>query len=304
VGPYLDHNYYNCQLGGSKMIKIFTDSTCDMPKDLVEKNKIELLSLYINFGTETIKEMDISNEEFYKRIDKEDSLPTTSQPSIQEMTEKFEGFLKEGIDVIAVLISSGLSGTFSTANMVKEALLSEYPERNIEIIDSKSTSMQMGFAALIGAKSALENCDFKTSVEKIKSNIKSSRFLFTPHNMDYLKKGGRIGGAAALIGNILKINPVLTVGDDGVVEIVKKIRTKKKAVQGILDRFQEDVEKYGFGDAVVHHINTLEEAKILAKKVEDIIKRPVRIADIGPVVGAHVGPGSVGIAYYTEKEMR
>lgn len=286
------------------MIKIFTDSTCDMPKDLVEKYGIDLLSLYINFGSETIKEMDISNEEFYNRIEKEDSLPTTSQPSVQEMTERFESFLKEGIDVIAVMISSGLSGTFSTANMVKEMLKNEYPERKIEIIDSKSTSMQMGFAALTGAMSALENCDFKTTVEKIKSNIKSSRFLFTPHNMDYLKKGGRIGGAQALLGNILKINPVLTVDNDGVVEIVKKIRTKKKAVQGILDRFQDDVDKYGFGDAVVHHINTLEEAKALAKKVEDIIKRPVRIADIGPVVGAHVGPGSVGIAYYTKKEMR
>ena len=136
----------------------------------------------------------------------------------------------------------------------------------------------------------------------VKDNIKRSKFLFIPDTLDYLKKGGRIGGASALLGTIFQIKPILTVVD-GKTELFNKVRTKKRAIQTMIDKFIEDITKHGLGEVMIHHINNVEGALAFAKTVEEYIGKAIDIAPIGPVIGTHVGPGALGIVYYTESNL-
>ncbi len=134
-------------------------------------------------------------------------------------------------------------------------------------------------------------------VEAIKSK---SRFLFVPDTLEYLKKGGRIGGAAALFGALLQIRPILTV-EAGKTSVFDKVRTKQKAILKIIEKLQKDIKNRGLGQVIVHHINCEEEGKALANKIKEILGIDVDIQCIGPVIGCHVGPKTVGVVYYTEK---
>jgi DegV family protein with EDD domain len=181
--------------------------------------------------------------------------------------------------------------------------LEEYKDGKIEILDSRVNCMQLGFAVIVAARAAREGKDIEEVKRIAEGNLRRSRFLFIPDNLEYLRKGGRIGGASALIGNLLKIVPILTV-EDGKTSIVTKVRTKKKAVAEMIDRLILDVEQYGLGEIVIHHINCYEEAKELKNTIMHRININIDICDIGPIIGLHVGPGAIGIAYYTEKNIR
>jgi DegV family protein with EDD domain len=182
-------------------------------------------------------------------------------------------------------------------------VLEKHENARIEIVDSRSNCMQLGFAVVMAARAAKAGETLEQVKEAALENIKRSRFLFIPENLDYLKKGGRIGGASALIGNLFKIIPILTV-ENGKTTILMKGRTKKNAVLAMTDKMLQDISNYDLGEIVVQHIDCLEEAKELAKVIKDKVKVNVNIMDIGPVIGLHVGPGTIAIAYYTLKAMR
>ena len=142
--------------------------------------------------------------------------------------------------------------------------------------------------------------EIKKAKEEAKKVINISKFLFVPDTLKYLKKGGRIGGASALFGTILQIKPILTV-QNGETSVYEKVRTKKKAVEVILKKVLDDMTEKGLGEVIVHHINCEEEGLELAKRLENELKIPVKIQSIGATIGLHVGPGSIGVAYYTKK---
>ena len=183
-------------------VKILTDSTSYINEDICLDLDIKKASLYVTFGEESIKETDLSNHEFYQRMEKE-GIPISSQPPLGELLEIMEEILKAGNDLVAVFLSSEMSGTFSSATLLKEALQGDYPNSKIAVIDSTSNSMQLGFAAIAGARCAKEGGSFEDVVRAVEDNIERSRFIFIPENLDYLHKGGRIGGAGTLFGNIL-----------------------------------------------------------------------------------------------------
>ena len=280
------------------MTTIITDSTSYINPKLIEEFNIKIASLYFVFNQEDVKETDISNQEFYKRMAQE-GIPISSQPALGELETLMKEELDLGNDLIGVFISSNFSGTFNSAYMLKSQLEEEYPERKIEIIDSRSNSMQLGFAALTGARLAQENKPFQEIVKAINHNIERSRFLFIPENLTYLEKGGRIGKASALVGNVFKITPILTV-ENGITEIYKKVRTKTRAIDTMLNKMIEDHKNGTVLEIAVHHINCEEEALILKDKIKDLINVNIVISDIGPVIGLHVGPGAIGIVYYTK----
>ena len=205
---------------------IITDSTSYIDPKLIEKYNIKIASLFVIFGQDEYQETEISNEDFYKEM-AEKGIPVSSQPSLGELEKTMINELEKGNDIIGIFISSVFSGTFNSANLLSLDLIDQYPDRKIKIIDSKSNSMQLGFAVLTGARLALDNADFDSIVTAIENNIERSRFLFIPENLDYLEKGGRIGKAGALIGNVLKITPILTV-EAGNTEIYKKFELKKE----------------------------------------------------------------------------
>lgn len=280
-------------------IKVVTDSTSYIPKELIKKYDITVVSLSVVIENKGIKEIEISNDEFYKKLATLDSIPTSSQPTIEDLFGVFEKIVKSGDDVIGIFISSEMSGTFSTCNQVIKSMIEEnYPKAKIEVIDSRSNCMQMGYTVLRAARLAEEGKSMEEVVAGVKDIINKSRFLFIPDTLEYLKKGGRIGGAAALFGTILQIRPILTV-EDGKTAVFDKVRTKQKAILRMIDKVREDIDKNGLGELIVHHINCEEEGIALAAKVKEILGIEAQIQDIGPVIGCHVGPRAVGIAYYT-----
>lgn len=283
-------------------VKILTDSTSYLSQDIRNELDIRTVSLNLSFGNESIREMDIDNESFYKMM-AEKGIPTSSQPSIGEIFQEMLSVIESGDSLCCIFLSSEMSGTYSTGVLAKEMVLEKHPDAMIEIIDSRSNCMQLGFPVILAAKAAKEGAAMEQVKDIALGNMKKSRFLFIPHDLEYLKKGGRIGGASALIGNFFKIIPILTV-ENGKTTILMKVRTKKNAVQSMLDIMLQDIKEYGLGDIVVQHINCLDEAKALAKVIEEKLLIKVGIVDIGPVIGLHVGPGSIAITYYTEKDIR
>lgn len=284
-------------------VKILTDSTSYINENLLKTLDIERVCLNITFENESYKETEISNDVFYKKMD-EKGIPTSSQPSVSELQEKMTNIINNGNDLLCIFLSSKMSGTYSTAHLVKNLILEDNKDAKIEIIDSKSNCMQLGFTSILAAKAANEGKSLKEVKNIAEENIKRSRFLFIPDNLTYLQKGGRIGNAGALIGNFLKIIPILTV-ENGETTVLTKIRTKKRAISTMVDKMLEDIENYGgLGDLVIHHINCFDEALELSQKIKEKINIDIEICDIGPVIGLHVGPGAIGIVYYTNNALK
>ena len=282
-------------------IKLVTDSTSYIPKELIEKYDIRISSLNIIVNNKSYRELDLDSTDFYKMLEESDDIPKSSQPSLEELTNIFKEIVENGDDIVATFISSKMSGTYSSAHLVRDMILEEYPNAKIEIIDSQTNCMEMGFSVLEGARAASAGKSIKEVVDAIKAVNVRSKFLFAPDTLRYLKKGGRIGGAAALFGSILKIRPILTVVD-GETSVFDKVRTQKKAIDIIVNKVLSDVKEKGIGELIVHHINCEEKGRELAKRLSEELNVPVGIQSIGPTIGLHVGPGCMGVAYYTKNK--
>ena len=279
-------------------IKIIADSTCYLPQEYIDKYKISIASLNVLLNGKSYRETDLSNDWFYNEMAKSPTIPTSSQPSVEELYNIVESFVKDGHDVVGVFLSSDMSGTFSTSNLVKNMILENYPNAKIVMIDSRSNCMQAGFAVLEAAKAANENKSLDEVVNIARNVIENSKFIFVPETLEYLKKGGRIGGAAALFGSLLQIKPILTV-EDGKTTVFTKVRTKKKAIDKIINAVLEQNSKSPIKDIIIHHINCEAEGQELADKLKINLKLDsVKIQSIGPIIGLHVGPGSIGVAYH------
>ena len=280
-------------------IKIVTDSTSYIADEYIKKYDINIVSLNVIINGVSSREVDIENEVFYEEIRNSKEIPKSSQPIPEEMLNTFREIVEDGDSIVGIFLSSKMSGTYSSANMIKDMILEDYPDADIHILDSKTNCMQMGFAVIEAARAASEGKSINEVINAANHVINNSRFLFTPETLEYLKKGGRIGGAAALFGNVLQIKPILTVVN-GETSVFKKVRTRKKAIEEIVKTVLEEIEAKGLGDIVVHHINCQEDGLKLAKALENKLGKKVEIQSIGPVIGVHVGPGSIGIAYYTK----
>lgn len=279
-------------------IRIIADSTCYLPQEYIDKYKISIASLNVLLNGNSYREIDLSNDWFYNEMAKSPTIPTSSQPSIEELYSTVESLVKDGHDVVGIFLSSDMSGTFSTSNLVKNMILENYPNAKIVMIDSRSNCMQAGFAVLEAAKAANENKSLDEVVSIAKNVIKNSKFIFVPETLDYLKKGGRIGSAAALLGSLLQIKPILTV-EDGKTTVFTKVRTKKKAIDKIVNTVLEQNLKSPIKGIIVHHINCQSEGQELADRLKNSLGlENVKIQSIGPIIGLHVGPGSIGVAYH------
>ncbi|MGL4991690.1 MAG: DegV family protein [Sarcina sp.] len=282
-------------------IKIVTDSTSYIPQEFIDKYDIKVVSLNVIMDGVSQREVDIDDKIFYDKLANADQFPTSSQPAMDEFEALFEEPVKNGDEVLGIFMSSKLSGTYSTSHLIKEMVLEKYPNAKIELVDSLNTTMSMGFIVVEAAKLASKG---KMNLEEIKNfameMTKRVDIIFIPGSLNHLRKGGRIGKAAALIGGLLKITPLLHVVD-GSVEVLDKVRTHKKAVTRMFDEIKLKMDENGLGQAVVYHILNKEEAIEIKQRLKDELNLDCHIMDIGAVIGLHVGPKSVGIAYYTKK---
>jgi len=284
-------------------VRIVTDSASCIGAEDLERLAITTVPLSVLAEGRVIPESELHTPAFYERLADLDSLPTTSQPSPEEFTDAFRALLGKGHDVLAMLISAGLSGTVRSAELAVETIRGEQPAARIEILDTKSNSLEEGFAVLSAAEAAyggktLEEC--RRIGEEV---MRRTRFLFTPHTLEYLRRGGRITGAKALLSVMLRIVPILT-AENGVTGVVGVARSGRAAYEKIAAHMRRDIERFGLRRVAVQYVADEERARdFAAEVVEPIAARSVPIVPIPPIVGVHVGP-AIGVVYETEEPMR
>lgn len=284
-------------------VRVITDSTSYLPAAELERYGIGRVSLGVTFadGT-TARELDLDTSGFYERMLTDAEIPKSSQPSVAEVADAFRTVVAAGDAVVGVFISSAMSGTYESALLAANMITEEYPEAAIELVDSRSNCMQLGMCVLEAARAAERGEDAGAVANAARECVPRTRFLFTPHDLVYLKKGGRIGGASALLGTLLQIRPVLTV-EDGETAIYTKVRSKRRAMAAIAEAFGAEAARAGLAEVAVHHIADEPEGRELASMIQHVWDSPIPVIPLGPVIGLHVGPGTVGVVYRTEQEV-
>jgi len=278
-------------------IQIVTDSTGYIPPDLVRKYGIQVAPQVLIWGNETLRDgIDILPDAFYARLKTASVMPTTSQATVAEFVDLYKKAAAEGRPVLAILLSSKLSGTISSAVQAKELV----PEAQVEIIDSYATSMAMGYQVLAAARAAESGMAFADVVALARKAVDRTGVVFVVDTLEFLHRGGRIGGAAKLLGTALNLKPVLELRE-GRIEPVEKIRTKTKAVARMLDMVEERVKgKSNLRLAAIHAAARGEAQAMLDEAVARLKPIEVMVVEASPVVGTHAGPGTVGLAYSTD----
>ena len=283
------------------MIRIVTDSTASIPRELALENGIEVATMYLNYNGREYEDATMDVDAFYEDIqDMVDNIPTSSQPSQGAFEQMFEDAAITGDSVLGIFMSSDMSGTVDGALRAARSVGARHAGFTFRIIDSLSNSFDEAWAVLAAAAARTAGCTLDQCCDVAKGVVARTRFLFTPESLRFLKAGGRIGTAAALLGSIMKLCPILTV-TDGVTTTYAKVRTHKKALAVIADKFKADAAEFGLRNAIVHYIGSADEARAWARDViEPICGREVDVIPVSPCIGLHVGP-AVAIAYECER---
>jgi len=280
-------------------IAIVTDSTADIPREVVEAQGIYIIPLKILFGQQEFSDgVDITPLEFYRKLRESSALPTTSQPSAGDFCKLYGESIQAAESIISIHLSAELSGTLESAHAARAQLDSPVP---IHIVDSRTTSMGLGFMALAAAQMVASGLDAPKIVEQISALIPRMNVLFAVDTLEYLHKGGRIGGAERLLGSILRIKPLLEI-TDGKVEALDKARTKPRAVARLLDMMEARVSGADTVYAAVMHGDAEQEALAVREEIGKRFPcRELYLCDLCPALGVHTGPGLLGVAFYTEE---
>ena len=278
-------------------VKVITDSTSCIPKDLAEKYGVEIVSLSVIMNGESYKEVDIDSEAFYDELAKCDKLPTSSQPPMDEFYNAFEKFAKDGHDIVAAFISSKLSGTYTTSHIIKDMILEKYPDVKIDLIDSQTSVMALGIGVLEGAKAAQEGKDFDEVSKIVRTTIEESEIIFVPGTLENLKKGGRIGKISAMAGTLLQIKPILTFASDGQLTSAEKVRGRKLALEKMAQKIEKLYSGNGAYNIAVANGGCIEEMNNLKDRILQSLSNPKLIfeSEIDCTLASYVGPNLLGI---------
>lgn len=276
-------------------IAVVTDSTAYIPKEILDKLNIHVVPLSVNFGDETfIEGVELTAEQFYEKLKNTKDLPTTSQPAIGTFIEQYEQLEQSYDAVISVHISKKLSGTFEAAksagNMMERLKVYAY--------DSELSAMPQGFYAMHAAELIKDGKDIDTIIAELDRIKENTRAYFMVDDLSHLQRGGRLSGAQALLGSLLNIKPILHIVEGSIVPF-EKVRTRKRAINRILKMLYDDVQTKRVKRVVFIHAN--QESAVIQLRDEFQEKYPdieTIISHFGPVVGTHLGEGSLGISWY------
>lgn len=274
---------------------VVCDTTGYLPADLVAERDIKTISLYVSVDGEQEKEAEISDYAgFYERLRASESGATTSQPSIGDFLAVYEPLLDEGREVVSIHISAGISGTFEAAGQARERLVEEGKGgERVHVMDSRSAAGGMGLCALGASTAARNGADGPGVLAQAEETRNSLKMWFAIDTLEYLRRGGRIGGARAWIGSALKIKPILTLEEE--ITPVERVRTRARSLERLRGYARQRHES-GADGWVVQHIQDKETADALIEDCYEIFGcDPVFISEVGPVLGAHVGPGLLGV---------
>ncbi|MFZ6020007.1 MAG: DegV family protein [Chloroflexota bacterium] len=279
-------------------IAIVTDSTANIPAEWVEQYAIRIVPLKIHWGSETYLDgIDLTPEEFYRRLSSNKQLPTTSQPSIQDFLKVFESLADEGATGIVVpLISSGISGTVDSA----QAAVRLFTRVPVEIIDTQITSMGQVMIILAAARAAEQGASLQEVRQAADEVVNRLKVFFAVDTLEYLHRGGRINGASRYFGTALDIKPILFFNSEGKIDALERVRTKKKALQRLIALAEQQADGRPVHVGIVH-ANVPQAAQEFRDEVEKRLKcKEIFTIEFSPVIGVHVGPGTIGIALYAE----
>ena len=280
-----------------KLVRVVTDSTADLPAELVAELGITVIPLQVIFGSESFRDgVDLTAEEFFERLPQEKELPTTSQPSVGEFQQAYEALAENTDRVLSIHLSAGFSGTVGAAQQAADTLAGRC---QIEVIDSGTVSMAMGFAVIAAARAAQDGDDLDTCTRIARSVLGRQRLAVALDTLEYLRRGGRIGRATAFLGSLLRLKPILTIRDGGAFPL-SRVRTRKKALNELL---RVCLEPGAIVEATVMYTTDPTDATYL---IDEIKQRhpgiPVHEGRIGPVIGVHAGPGLIGLAVVLAEE--
>jgi DegV family protein with EDD domain len=278
-------------------IAIVTDSTADIPADLVQELGIHVVPQILIMGDRTWRDgVDIDAPAFYQLLQTSEDFPSSSQPSIASFQDLFNRLSRDYDSILAILVSDELSGTINSATLAAQQI-SAIP---IEIVDSRSVSLQLGLIVLQVARQAAAGSDLETLATMARSMISRSHVYFVVDTLEYLHRNGRIGGAARLLGSALDLKPVLQISD-GAVAPLTRVRTRKKALAKVQELLEQQISG---GDRVrlgILNIDCREDAARLGQRLRERFDTVELLEnECSPVVGTHAGPGTVGVAFFVE----
>jgi DegV family protein with EDD domain len=282
-------------VSASSRTAIVADTTSYLPRELLEKHEVHLVSLYVGLEGEQDREADLTDlDDFYERLRISEETVTTSQPSVGDFLAVWEPLLEEGREILSVHLSSEISGTYESAMQARERLSAEGKGgERIQVFDSRTGCGGMGLiilaaAAVVEAGGSAEEA--RKRADETRDNL---RIWFAVDTLEYLRRGGRIGAARAWIGSTLKIKPILTLEEE--ITPIERVRTRTRALERMVD-YARQLHEDGADAWVVQHVQDPETADSLMKSCREIFGcDPVFTSEIGPVIGAHVGPGLVGV---------
>ena len=282
------------------MIRVVIDSTGYIPADIIHKYSISVVPLKVLFGSETYDEITgISNADFYQRLITTPDFPTTSQPASGQFKQAYQKILEQDTpaEILVLTISSKLSGTYSSAVTAAEQL----PGANITVFDSLSAAMGLGLMAITAMELAIAGQNLAQIIARLEQMRRDTRIFLVVDTLEYLRRGGRLGAAACFLGTLLNTKPILAVVE-GKIQPLDRVRTKKKALERL---FTELEHKLAYPtqpvQAGVMHIAAQTEMESLAAMIQERFNT-IRLytSELGPVVGAHLGPGALGVGICPE----
>jgi DegV family protein with EDD domain len=274
---------------------VVADTTSYLPPELLQQHDVHLVSLYVGIEGEQEKESEIDDVQgFYERLRTSDQQVTTSQPSVGDFISVYEPLLAEGKEIVSIHLASGISGTYESAMQARERLTAEGEGgERIVVCDSRTGAGGMGLMVLAAANVAEKGANAAEANERAEALREELKIWFAVDTLDYLRRGGRIGAARAWIGTTLKIKPILTLEEE--ITPVERVRTRSRAFERLVDYARQRNEA-GANAWVVQHVQDPENAARLVEACKPIFGNdPVFTSEIGPVLGAHVGPGLLGV---------
>lgn len=274
-------------------IKIVTDSTCDLPKQLIEELGINIVPLKVLFGEETYRDgMDLTNQEFYAKMSRHKELPTTAQVNPGEFLEEFNKHIGNGDEIIGIFISAKLSGTYSSAVMAKEQI----GKGSISLVDSKSASFGLGLLVIEAARMVNQGKTAEEIVLWLEEAKERMPFYGIIDNLENLKKGGRLSSTGAFAGTLLGIKPIISL-KDGVVVLPGKARGLKKAFAWVLEDAKSKGDLNGKLICIAHAAAPAELAEFKQLILKEFKPKEIIEFEIGSVIGTHTGAGCIGMSF-------
>ena len=276
-------------------IAIVCDSTSYLPDPLLEEHGVQQVSLYVSIAGEQRKEREIGDYgSFFERLRASDEGATTSQPSIGDFIEVYGPLLDAGRTIVSIHLASGISGTYESASQSRQRLIDEgRGGERIHVIDSRTGCGGMGMLVLAAVAAADAGEPVEAVIERVGAAREDLRMWFAIDTLEYLRRGGRIGAARAWMGSALQIKPILTLDDE--ITPVERVRTRRRVFERLV-QYAQELKDNGNDAWVVQHIRDPENAQRLVERCREVMgSEPLFISEIGPVIGAHTGPGLLGV---------